>query len=136
MSLSLLLRKHNKVFRILIALVWFVNGLLCKVLDLVPRHGLIVDRILGVDYGDIFTFLIGLGEIIIGIWVLTGFKTKLNLFVQIGLVATMNILEFILVPDLLLWGSFNSLFALMFIFLVLLVENYKPNINCNTKIWE
>jgi len=30
----------------------------------------------------------------------------------------MNTLEFILVPDLLLWGRLNSLFALLFISLV------------------
>ena len=35
-----------------------------------------------------------------------------------GIVATMNGMEFILVPDLLLWGRFNSIFALLFIGLV------------------
>jgi len=30
----------------------------------------------------------------------------------------MNTLEFILVPDLLLWGKFNSLYAFIFIVLV------------------
>ncbi|EMS33047.1 hypothetical protein C943_00324 [Mariniradius saccharolyticus AK6] len=34
------------------------------------------------------------------------------------LVAIMNILEFVLVPDLLLWGRYNALFALLFIGLV------------------
>jgi hypothetical protein len=33
---------------------------------------------------------------------------------QIAVIAVMNTLEFLLVPDLLLWGKFNSLFALLF----------------------
>lgn len=49
------------------------------------------------------------------VWILSNFKSRLNAIVQIVIVAIMNILEFILVPDLLLWGRFNSLFALVFI---------------------
>lgn len=35
-----------------------------------------------------------------------------------AVVATMNIIEFIVVPDLLLWGRLNVVFACMFIGLV------------------
>jgi hypothetical protein len=52
------------------------------------------------------------------IWVLTKFKSKLNAIAQIIIVATMNILEFISVPELLLWGRFNIVFAFLFIGLV------------------
>lgn len=102
----------------LIATVWLANGLLCKVLNLVPRHEQIVARILGDDYSRTLTILIGLSEVVMAIWVLTKFKTKFNAITQITVVATMNILEFILVPDLLLWGRLNSVFALLFIGLV------------------
>ena len=34
----------------------------------------------------------------------------------------MNALEFILVPDLLLWGKFNSLFALLLIAVIYINE--------------
>lgn len=52
------------------------------------------------------------------VWILSGYKTKLNAITQIAVVAIMNTLEFILVPDLLLWGKLNSLFAFIFISVV------------------
>jgi len=88
------------------------------VLNLVPRHEQIVARILGDDHSRTLTILIGLSEIVMTIWVLTKYKSKLNAIAQMTVVATMNILEFILVPDLLLWGRLNSVFALLFIGLV------------------
>ena len=58
------------------------------------------------------------------VWILSGYKTKLNAIAQITVVAIMNILEFILVPDLLLWGKINSLFAFIFISVVYFNEFY------------
>tara|TARA_R110002050_G_scaffold300769_1_gene472409 strand:+ start:40560 stop:40778 length:219 start_codon:yes stop_codon:yes gene_type:complete len=51
-------------------------------------------------------------------WILSNYKSKLNALTQIVIVATMNLIEFLLAQDLLLWGKFNSLFALIFIILV------------------
>ena len=107
-----------KALNIIIATVWFLNGFFCKVLNLVPRHQQIVSSILGNDYSRPLTILIGISEIIMAVWVLSKYKSKLNAIAQIAIVATMNILEFILVPDLLLWGRLNSMFALLFIVLV------------------
>jgi uncharacterized membrane protein YphA (DoxX/SURF4 family) len=102
----------------LIATVWLANGLVCKVLNLVPRHAQIISRILGSEYSVFFTKAIGVSETLMALWILSGFKTRLNAVTQIILVATMNILEFILVPDLLLFGKFNSIFALIFIIII------------------
>lgn len=99
-------------------MVWLVNGLFCKVLNLVPRHQEIVARILGEEYSRPLTILIGWSEIIMAVWVLFKFKSKLNAIAQILVVMTMNTMEFILVPDLLLWGRFNMVFALLFVSLV------------------
>ena len=101
-----------------IATVWIINGLFCKVLNLVPRHEEIVARILGGNYSRILTLLIGCSEILMAIWILTGINSRFNAIVQIVIIATMNMLEFILAPDLLLWGRFNSLFAFLFIVLI------------------
>jgi hypothetical protein len=101
-----------------IALVWLANGLFCKVLGFVPRHEQIVARILTSNYSHSFTVLIGISEIVMAIWILSSFKTKLNAIVQIVVVATMNVIEFMFTPDLLLWGKFNSLFAFIFILVV------------------
>ena len=48
-------------------------------------------------------------------WIVSGIKTRLNALTQILIVAVMNIIEFTLVPDLLLWGRLNALFAFLFI---------------------
>lgn len=55
-------------------------------------------------------------------WVISKFKSRLNAIIQITVVMAMNILEFILVPNLLLWGKFNFLFALLFVFIIYLNE--------------
>jgi hypothetical protein len=101
-----------------IAAVWLINGLFCKVLHLVPRHRQIVSSILGNDYAEVFTLLIGVAEIIMAIWIIAAIAISFNTIIQITIVACMNLLEFILVPHLLLWGRYNVVFALLFIALV------------------
>lgn len=98
----------------LIALVWLLNGLFCKVLNLVPRHQAIVGQILGETYAPILTLLIGLAEIVMALWVWSRWQSRLNAVLQIVVVITMNILEWLLVPELLLWGRWNIVFALFF----------------------
>ena len=104
----------NLQLKYFIAAVWVINGLFCKVLNLTPRHQEIVSRILGSDYSEIFTILIGFSEVIMAIWILSNYKSKFNAMTQIIVVLTMNILEFILVPEMLLWGRYNILFAIIF----------------------
>ena len=110
------------IVSIFIALVWVINGLLCKLLNLVPRHQQIVARILGAEHSVLLTNLIGLSEIFIGVWILTKIKTRFSAILQIVLVAVMNSIEFFLAHDLLLWGKFNSIFALLFIGIIVLNE--------------
>ncbi len=109
-----------RISTLLIAAVWLVNGLFCKTLQLVPRHKQIVQEILNIDAktATILTIVIGILEVLMFIWILSRFATKINALVQIVIVATMNILEFVFVPDLLLWGKFNAVFALLFAALV------------------
>lgn len=126
---------RHVVVNILIATVWLANGLFCKVLNLVPRHEQIVARILGEEYSRSITVLIGLSEIGMAIWVLSKFKSKLNAITQIAVVATMNTIEFILAPDLLLWGRLNAVFALLFIGLVYFNEFILNNgLNRNSEL--
>lgn len=102
----------------LIALVWLINGLFCKVLHMVPRHQQIVARILGGSHAQAITFAIGLAEIGMAVWIISNYKNRLAAAVQIFLISTMNLLEFWLAPDLLLWGRWNLLFAFLFILLI------------------
>ena len=110
-------RKHQ-IINWLIAAVWVINGLLCKVLNLVPRHQQIVSGILGQEYSQQFTLFIGLAEMGMAIWIVSGTWPRLNTIIQIFVIATMNTLEFIVVRDLLLWGSMNAMFAFLFIIVI------------------
>lgn len=113
-----MIQNIHKAINLLIALVWLANGLLCKILNLVPRHEQIVSEILSEKYSGSLTLLIGCLEVLMTIWVLTNYKSRINALTQIIIVATMNIVEFILVPDLLYWGKLNAVFALLFIGLI------------------
>lgn len=112
------IKNIHRIITLLISVVWLVNGLFCKVLNLVSRHEEIVAKILDNDYSRFLTILIGLSEIVMAIWILSNYRTALNAVTQIIIVVIMNILEFILVPDLLLWGRLNSIFAILFIGIV------------------
>jgi hypothetical protein len=103
---------------LLIGLVWFVNGLFCKVLGWVPRHHAIVAGVIGEDHAGLVTILIGLGEIALAIWIWCGRFPRATALVQIALVGTMNAIEFVRTPELLLWGRWNAAFALAFMALV------------------
>lgn len=114
--------KHYSILHltltILIGLVWFINGLICKVLGLVPRHEAIVSRILGDTYASEITIAIGLGEVALAIWIWSRLFSRVHTWLQIALVATMNVLEFFIAADLLLWQKWNAVHAAAFILLV------------------
>jgi hypothetical protein len=102
----------------LIALVWIINGLFCKVLNLVPRHLQIVSRILGNEYAVFFTKVIGVSEVLMAAWILSKIRTRLCAITQIIIIAIMNTIEFFLAPDLLLFGKINSIVAFVFIVII------------------
>jgi hypothetical protein len=99
---------------VLIAFVWFANGLFCKVLNLAPRHQQIVGSILGQEYAAIATKAIGLSEILMVLWIFSRIQPRLCATTQIVIVLLMNVIEFTLVPDLLLFGKLNIILACCF----------------------
>jgi len=101
-----------------IAAVWLANGLFCKALHLVPRHEQIVAGILGDEHSRTITLFIGISETLMAVWIVSRIFPRVQAITQMAVVATMNALEFVLVPDLLLWGKLNALFAGIFIFVV------------------
>ena len=104
----------HRILTYCIAAVWIANGLFCKLLNFVPRHEQIVARILGPGYAGILTKGIGVAEIVMAVWILSGIQSRFNAATQIVVVGAMNVLEFVLAPDLLLWGRFNAFFAILF----------------------
>jgi len=117
-------RKLYQVLIYCIAAVWIGNGLFCKVLNLVPRHEEIVATILGEKHSRFLTISIGLMETAMALWILFRVKSRLNAVLQIVVVATMNTIEFVMVPGLLLWGKFNAFYAFLFILVVFFNEFY------------
>jgi hypothetical protein len=109
---------QRRAFALFFALVWMANGLVCKILDAVPRHRAIVGRILGEEHALALTRMIGFGEVCLGLWILSQWKWRWSATVQIAAVATMNVIEFVLVPDLLLFGTRNALVALAYVSVV------------------
>ncbi len=54
----------------------------------------IITNILGNTLSRTFTILIGIAETLMGIWVLSGYKQKLNAITQILIITTMKMLEY------------------------------------------
>lgn len=106
--------KLKTILTLITASVWLANGLFCKLFDVVPRHRQIVARLLGEDHASLFTKTIGALEIMMAIWIVCRIRPRWCTIAQIVLVATMNVIEFILAPDLLLFGRFNILVAFVF----------------------
>ncbi len=103
-----------------ISLVWLINGLYCKLLNGVPRHQQIVGRILGASYARELTQLIGGLECLLFFWIISRFQSRFCALFQIIVIASMNLIEFFLAPDLLLFGYLNAFFA----FLLMVVIYY------------
>lgn len=95
------IRLHDFV-RVVIAAVWIFHGLYSKILDGIPRHRMIVGQILGEDYARPLAFLIGVGEILLGLWVLSGRRTFACAMLQTLALVTMNTLEILFARDLLI----------------------------------
>lgn len=98
-----------------IAMVWIINGLLCKMLNLVPRHEHIIASILGEDHARLFAVIIGIAEVMMAFWILSNLWSHVCAITQIVIVLSMNVMELMIAPDLLLWGSMNILFAGIFV---------------------
>ena len=107
--------------------MWLINGLVCKLLDLVPRHREIVARILGEEHSLALTRTIGVAEVLMAVWVSSGMFGRLNAASQIFIILTMNTIEQFLAPDLLLFGRLNALVALLFVSLIYYREFHMGN---------
>ena len=89
--------------RVAIAAVWLSFGIYFKLLRLVPRHERIVARVLGERLSPLLTRLIGVGEVMMGLWVLSAIAPVLCAATQTVLVVTMNGIELTKARDL-LWS--------------------------------
>jgi hypothetical protein len=88
--------------QIVIGSVWVFHGLYSKILSGIPRHQLIVARILGERIARPATKTIGCLEVLLGLWAFTGLARVECAAVQTLAILGMNTLEIILAGDLLI----------------------------------
>ncbi len=88
--------------QIVIGSVWVFHGLFSKVFNGIPRHRLIVGKILGNANAGVATKMIGLFELLLGLWVFTGWEPVGCAVVQTVVIAAMNTLEICLAKELLI----------------------------------
>ncbi|MES2924722.1 MAG: DoxX-like family protein [Verrucomicrobiota bacterium] len=122
---------HTKLFRtlltILIGSVWVFHGYYSKVSNGVPRHRQIVGRILGDGIADRATLAIGILEILLGVWIFSGFRRRACALVQTLALVSMNFLEILLAKDLLISAPGMVALNLGFISLIWYWANSPPN---------
>jgi hypothetical protein len=75
------------------ASVWIVFGLVFKLLNLVPRHETIVAAVLGPTWAGPATLGVGLAEVLIGLWILSGRWPLLCVATQTVAIVGMNLAE-------------------------------------------
>jgi uncharacterized membrane protein YphA (DoxX/SURF4 family) len=92
----------HRLAAIFIAGVWIFHGLYSKTLNGIPRHKMIVGEILGETFADAAVIVIGVLEILLGCWVLSGLYRRLNATVQTLALVSMNTLEIILARQFLI----------------------------------
>ena len=111
---------RSRIITYSIALIWLLFGLLGKLIPITPTHIQIVARVFGDPLSRPITILIGVGELLIALWVISGKWRAVCGWLQIALVVIMNCIELTIARDLLLWGPLNGFFALIFVVTVYL----------------
>jgi hypothetical protein len=106
------------VAQILIGSVWVFHGLYSKILNGIPRHRLIVGKILGAANAGIATKAIGLLEVLLGVWAFTGWQPVGGAVVQTTALVAMNTLEIYLASELLISAIGMVILNLSFLALV------------------
>lgn len=98
--------------------VWVFHGLYSKVLNGIPRHRLIVGKILGTERAGIATKTIGLLELLLGAWAIAGWHPVWSASVQTAALIVMNSLEIILARELLISAVGMAVLNLVFLALI------------------
>ena len=88
--------------QVVIGSVWVFHGLYSKILNGIPRHRLIVGKVMGDANAGIATRVIGVLEVLLGVWAWTGWQPVGCALVQTAAIVAMNSLEIFLARDLLI----------------------------------
>ena len=109
---------RSRVVTYAIALVWVMFAILGKLFPITPTHREIVARVFGEALSGPLIIFIGLGELCVAGWILSGVARRWCGWFQIAAVVTMNCIELLIASNILLWGKLNGLFAGLFVLVV------------------
>jgi hypothetical protein len=100
-------RHVGSVSTSIVASVWLVHGLINKLLHFSPRHLQIVQSVPGLagSRGELVLTLVGMCEVAIALWVLSGWASVICAAVQTALLLSMNVVELSVARPLLLWPA-------------------------------
>jgi uncharacterized protein YqjF (DUF2071 family) len=106
-TLDWLARHVGRLSTFMVASVWLVHGLLNKLLHFSPRHLQIVQSVPGLagSRGELVLTAVGLCEVGIALWVLTGWAAGVCAAVQTIFLLSMNAVELAVARPLLLWPA-------------------------------
>lgn len=104
--------------QITIGSVWVFHGLYSKILNGIPRHRQIVGKILGTAIAPMATRIIGLLEVLLGVWVFTGWQPIGCAAVQTAAILAMNTLEIIFAREFLISAIGMVILNLAFLALI------------------
>lgn len=82
--------------------VWIFHGLYSKLCNGVPRHREIVARVVGDEFATPVTKLVGMAEVVVGLWAWSGRARKSCAATQTAALVSMNALEISRANDLLI----------------------------------
>jgi DoxX-like family len=102
MNNASLSKNFHLFLTILIGSVWVFHGLYSKISGGIPRHRQIVERILGEGIADVATLVIGVIEVLLGLWIFTRIWRWSCALAQTLALVSMNFLEILLAKDLLI----------------------------------
>lgn len=99
-----MIQSHNLeiLSQVVIGSVWVFHGLYSKILNGIPRHQLIVGKVLGERLARPATKVIGGLEIVLGVWAFTGLARVECAAVQTAAIVGMNALEIFLAREFLI----------------------------------
>lgn len=104
--------------QIVIGAVWVFHGFYSKILNGIPRHRLIVGKVLGAENAESATKAIGLLELLLGIWAFTGWQPVGCAVAQTAAIVAMNSLEILLARAFLISAAGMVILNLVFLSLV------------------
>ncbi len=112
----------KNIILLLQACIWIGFGILGKFFT--SRHTELMQEILEPYFHEYMPLILGVAEVILGLLILSGKWIKQTTILQIVLIIGMNSLEATIAPDLLLFGQFNFLFAILYSLIIFYTNFY------------